>query len=145
MELAAGRWVAMACAAAVVLVPGRPGTGAAAPDVRGAWRLESYTGGGSVGPATGQLILTDDRFSLVYTMTGPDGTLSGRAHAGSHRASDDTLALEVDWSLDHVNGKGSVARSPSTRSPRFQLEGHRLTLTFENGAVQVYQRADRVP
>lgn len=114
-----------------------------APDPRGAWRLERYTGGGSVGPATGQLILAGGRFSLVYTMTGADGTLSGRAHAGSYRVDGDTLALGVEWSMDHVNGKGAVAPRPSTRAPGFRLEGDRLTLTYENGAIQVFERIGR--
>ena len=145
MGSATTRWVGAALCAAAVVMLGALGAGAAAPDVRGAWSLERYTGGGSVGTATGQLILTDDRFSLIYTMTGADGALSGRAHAGSYRVAADALVLAVAWSLDHVNGKGSVAQKPSTRSPRLRLEGDRLTLTFENGAVQVYQRAGRVP
>lgn len=143
MATARGRRRVLAVALVALIAAVSAGAASAQSDPRGAWRLERYTGGGNVGPATGQLMLADGRFSLIYSMSGADGTLSGRAHAGGYTVKDDTLALAVEWSLDHVNGKGGVAGKPSTRSPRFRLEGDRLTLTYENGAVMVFQRVGR--
>jgi len=110
------------------------------PSVAGVWRMERYEGGGSVGPATGQLTLVDGRFSLIYAMTGPEGAPSGRAHAGRYRVDGNALALDVEWSMEHVKGKGSVASNPSTRKPSFELKGNTLVLKFENGAVQQFAR-----
>lgn len=130
-------------AAALVAGFAGPVPASAQSDPRGAWRLDRYTGGGSIGAATGQLMLTDGRFSLIYSMTGADGTLSARAHGGGYVVKDGALALTVEWSLDHVNGKGGVAAKPSTRSPRLTVDGDRLTLTYENGAVMEFRRVGR--
>lgn len=115
-------------------------TGARAGQAEGAWRMVRYEGGGNVGPATGQLTLVDGRFSLVYTMTGADGTLSGRAHAGGYTIKGDSLALDVEWSMDHVQGKGGVAPKRSSRTPKLEVKADTLTLTYENGGVMEFAR-----
>jgi hypothetical protein len=109
----------------------------------GAWVMQTYTGGGSIGPATGQLIVADGRFALIYRMTPPSAAPSGRAHGGTYTLQGTALIFHVEWSMDHVSGKGSVATDPSNRRVKAVVRGDRLTLTFENGAVQTFTRARR--
>jgi hypothetical protein len=117
---------------------------AAAPDaLTGAWVMRSYTGGGSIGPATGQLIVADGRFALIYRMTPPGAAPSGRAHGGTYTLQGPTLIFHVEWSMDHISGKGSVAGEASDRRVNAVVRGDQLTLTFENGAVQTFTRARR--
>jgi hypothetical protein len=107
----------------------------------GAWVMQTYTGGGSIGPATGQLIVADGRFALIYRMTAPSAAPSGRAHGGTYTLQGTDLIFHVVWSMDHVSGKGSVAADPSDRRVKAVVRGDQLTLTFENGAVQTFTRA----
>jgi len=108
--------------------------------LQGGWRMESYTGGAAVGPATGLILFSGGRFTLVYTMKEPGGRLAGRAHAGEYRTEKDTLTLTVPWSLQLVNGEGSVAGGSSERKVRFRRAGDGLTLEFDNGSIQSYWR-----
>lgn len=132
-------WTLCGAVTLVALALAAP-VGARAGQAEGAWRMVRYEGGGNVGPATGQLTLVDGRFSLVYTMTGADGSLSGRAHAGGYTISGTSLALDVEWSMDHVQGKGGVSAKRSSRAPSIAVKGDTLTLTYENGAVMEFTR-----
>ena len=124
----------------VVTAPAVAIAGAAADPLVGAWSMESYTGPATTGPATGQMIFSDGRFSLIYTM-GRDGqSASGRAHAGAYKLNGEELELQVMWSMEYVNGKGSVTNQPSSRPVRTIVRGDQLTMMFGNGGVQTFKR-----
>jgi hypothetical protein len=124
----------------VVTAPAVAIAGAAADPLVGAWSMESYTGSAATGPATGQLIFSDGRFSLIYTM-GRDGqSTSGRAHAGAYKLDGEDLDLQVMWSMGYVNGKGSVTNQPSSRPVKTIVKDDQLTMTFGNGSVQTFKR-----
>lgn len=105
----------------------------------GVWRMESYTGGGSLGPATGLITFADGHFTLIYTMTVGEQTW-GRAHAGTYSVLANTLVLDVAWTMQYVPDHPSASHGSSTRTTRFAIEGKRLKITFENGAVQMFSR-----
>jgi len=105
----------------------------------GAWRMVNYQGAASHGAATGQLLFADGHFSLTYTMD-ENGQRWGRAHAGSYETNGDRLIYHVEWSMEYVAGKPSVAPKPSDRETKFALSGDTLTVTFSNGSVQTFKR-----
>jgi hypothetical protein len=115
--------------------------GLAQDPLSGAWVMESYRGGGNIGPATGQLIAAEGRFALIYRMTPQGAPPSGRAHAGTYTLTGSALVLHVEWSMDHVSGKGSVADKTSDRRVKAEVRGNQLTFAFENGAVMTFKRA----
>jgi hypothetical protein len=117
--------------------------GAAAPHqdtLDGTWEMINYEGPAAVGRGSGMLLFADGRFSLVYTMDEPSGRKSGRAHAGRYRVTGSKLALDVEWSLEQVSGKGSVADKPFQVSPRLTRHADTITLAFEGGGVQTFRR-----
>jgi hypothetical protein len=128
---------------AAVLLLSSAGAAVAQDAVDGAWLMQSYTGGGSIGPATGQLVFADGRFALIYRMTPSGAAPSGRAHAGTYSLRGTELVFDVEWSMDHVSGKGAVADKAAVRRVKAEVSGSKLTLTFENGAVQTFTRARR--
>jgi hypothetical protein len=135
--------VAMAVLAIAALLATRA---SAQQSIDGAWELKAYDSPASVGKASGLLTLSAGRFSLVYTMEEPGGGTSGRAHAGRFRHEDQTLALDVDWTMDYIKGKGQAHRGGnSRRTVRTALAGDKLTLTYENGSVQQFQRVAPAP
>ncbi|MCA1586059.1 MAG: hypothetical protein LC791_15250 [Acidobacteria bacterium] len=114
---------------------------AAQRSIDGSWEMTAYESAASVGQASGLLTFASDRFSLVYTMDAPGGQTSGRAHAGKFRLSEDTMTLDVDWTLEYVSGKGQAQRGGNIRrTVKTTMEGDRLTLTFDNGSVQRFHR-----
>ena len=117
-------------------------SGATAQDsLDGAWELTAYDGRASVGKASGLLTFASGRFSLVYTMEEPDGRTSGRAHAGRFRRDGETLTLDVDWTMQYVDGKGQAQRGGNARRTiKLSRANDRLTLTYDNGSVQDFQR-----
>jgi hypothetical protein len=117
-------------------------TGASAQEsLNGVWELMGYEGRANVGKASGLLTFASGRFSLVYTMEEPAGRTSGRAHAGRFSWDGDTLALDVDWTMEFVSGTGKAQRGGnSRRTVRTALAGDKLTLTYENGSVQQFRR-----
>ena len=107
----------------------------------GAWELTAYDSRASVGKASGLLTFASGRFSLIYTMEEPGGRTSGRAHAGRFRRDGETLALDVDWTMQYVDGKGEAQRGGnSRRTVRLSRANDRLTLTYDNGSVQHFQQ-----
>jgi hypothetical protein len=124
----------------VMTAPAVAVAGTAADPLVGAWSMESYTGPAATGPATGQMMFSNGRFSLIYTM-GRDGqSASGRAHAGAYTLNGEDLELQVLWSMEYVNGKGSATNQPSSRPVRIIVRGDQLTMTFSNGGVQTFRR-----
>ncbi len=113
---------------------------AAAQTLSGSWRMERYEGGGSTGPSQGLLLLADGHFSLTYTMQEDGRPTAGRAHAGRYEATEDTLTFHVEWNIEHVGGKATVAQRQAERVTRFTLLGEELTVRFENGAIQQFRR-----
>jgi hypothetical protein len=108
----------------------------------GSWELTAYESRASVGKASGLLTFASGWFSLVYTMDEPGGRTSGRAHAGRFQRVADTITLDVDWTMEYVNGKGQAQRGgKQRRTVRVATSGDRLTLTYENGSIQQFQRA----
>lgn len=116
-----------------------------AQDLTGAWRLERFEGGGSVGPASGQLTFADGRFSLVYTMDQKDQSTAGRAHAGGYATTGQTLTLQVDWSMQIVGDKPSVTHQPSENVTQFSLSGDQLTVRYKSGGVMQFRRVRPAP
>ena len=110
-------------------------------DLAGTWEMTNYEGPAAVGKGTGLLVFSNGRFSLVYTMDEPSGRKSGRAHAGGYRVDGNKLVLDVEWSLEHVSGKGSVADKGFQVSPQLTREGETITLAFEGGGMQTFRRA----
>ncbi len=107
----------------------------------GTWEMTAYESTASVGAASGLLTFASGRFSLIYTMDEPGGHTSGRAHAGRFRLSEDSMTLDVDWTLEYVSGKGEAQRGGNIRrTVKTAMEGDRLTLTFDNGSIQRFQR-----
>lgn len=106
----------------------------------GTWEMRTYEGPAAVGKGAGLLVFSNGRFSLVYTMDEQSGARSGRAHAGRYRTSGDRLVLDVDWSLEYVSGKGSVAAEPFQVRPALTRGGDSITLAFEGGGVQTFSR-----
>ena len=105
----------------------------------GGWELASYVGGGSIGPAKGQIFFGNNRFILIYTMVQKDSTLAGRAHAGKFQIEEDSLTLEVPWSLQYVSGKGSVSGRVGKREVLFSVEDETLNIKYDNGAIQKFK------
>src|SRR6185436_6328378 len=124
----------------VVLLFSLAGLPARADSLSGSWTMTKYEGPASHGSATGQLLFADSRFSLIYTMD-EGGQRWGRAHAGTYDVSGDTLTYHVGWSMEYVAGKPSVAAKPADRATKFRLAGDTLTVTFSNGSVQTFKRA----
>ena len=106
----------------------------------GAWTMVKYEGQASHGSATGQLLFTNGHFALTYTMD-EAGQRWGRAHSGTYDIKGDRLIYHVEWSMEYVAGKPSVAAKPSDRQTKFSLTGGKLTITFSNGSVQTFTRA----
>lgn len=125
----------------ILMLVGLLATGASAQDsLDGAWELTGYDSRASVGKASGLLTFAAGRFSLIYTMEEPSGRTSGRAHAGRFRRDGETLALDVDWTMQYVDGKGQAQRGGnSRRTVRLSRANDRLTLTYDNGSVQHFQ------
>ena len=127
----------------MVLLPlvGLLATGATAQEsLDGAWELTAYDSRASVGKASGLLTFASGRFSLIYTMEEPGGRTSGRAHAGRFRRDGEALALDVDWTMQYVDGKGQAQRGGNARrTVRLSRTNDRLTLTYDNGSVQHFQ------
>ena len=111
-------------------------------DVSGVWNMTSYTGSASVGKPGGQLMLAKGRFTLVYTMAGDDGTMSGRGHAGRYKVEGGVMTFDIDWDVHYVQGKGTVAPKPYTATAKVSTGDNTLTLVFANGGSQVYRRVD---
>ena len=111
-----------------------------AQSLAGAWRLVSFEGGGSTGQATGQLLMVDGRWSLTYTMAGAGSVTDGRAHGGGYAAKGETLTLQVEWSMQNVGGKASVATKPSENVTQFSLQGDQLTIHYKSGGVMQFRR-----
>jgi hypothetical protein len=117
-----------------------PATGASADSLSGAWMIVNYQGPAVQGTTTGLLLFADGHFSLTYTMD-DNGQRWGRAHAGTYATSGDRLTYHVQWSMEYVAGKPSVALKTSERETKFALTGDTLTVTFSNGSVQIFKRA----
>lgn len=135
-RLAAAGAVAGVLSLALVFGPAEAGQDT----LTGTWEMLAYDGPAAVGKGTGLLVFSNGRFSLVYTMDGPPGARSGRAHAGRYAISGDRLVLDVDWSLEYVSGKGSVAAEPFQVRPTLTRGRDTITLTFEGGGVQTFRR-----
>jgi hypothetical protein len=129
------------CRLVLVLIVGVLGVEARAEGPAGAWTMVNYEGAASHGPATGLLLLADGHFSLTYTMD-EAGQRWGRAHAGTYSINDDRLMFHVRWSMEYVAGKPSVAAKTSDRETKFALANDTLTITFSNGSVQTFKRAN---
>jgi len=126
--------------AAILLVTVLVGT-PRADNLSGAWTMVKYEGPAAHGTATGQLVLSGNRFDLIYIMD-EGGQRSGRAHAGTYDVKGDQLTYHVAWSFQYVSGEGSVAAKPQDRTTTFVLKGDTLTVTFaNNGGVQTFMRA----
>lgn len=123
---------------------GATSAAASADPLVGTWELTSYESPASFGAPSGQIIFTEQRFSLIYSMQGASGAAKGpswgRAHAGRYRVSGTELRLQVDWSMEHTPGGSAVARTPAERRTLFSIEGNVLTIRFDNGAVQRFRR-----
>lgn len=109
-------------------------------DLGGTWEMTHYEGPAAVGKGSGLLVFSNGRFSLVYTMDEPSGRKSGRAHAGRYQVDGGRLVLDVEWSLEQVSGKGSVAEKTFQVAPRLTRAGETITLAFEAGGVQTFRR-----
>ena len=72
-----------------------PGPRAEAVDVRGAWRAERYLlKDGHEYPVRGQILFTENNWSVLFFVIGPDGTLQrGSAEAGSYTITGDQLVF----------------------------------------------------
>lgn len=135
------RHVLMRYAAAALALGLAAGAGAASQEsLDGTWEMTHYEGPAAVGKGSGLLVFSEGRFSLVYTMDGSGGRKSGRAHAGRYRVDGQRLVLDVDWSLEQVSGKGSVAEKAFQVSPRLTRNGDTITLAFEGGGLQTFRR-----
>jgi hypothetical protein len=110
-----------------------------ATSLHGAWRLEAYELPGGARPSDGVLIFESDRFGMVYTMGGANGSLSGRAHAGPFQVEGDVIRFDVQWFVQDVDGVARVVAG-ATSDTRMELDGDRLTLHFPNGAIQKLRR-----
>jgi hypothetical protein len=128
----------------LVVITGALGLETRAEGPAGAWTMVKYEGTASHGAATGLLLLSDEHFSLTYTMD-EAGQRWGRAHAGTYSISGDRLTFHVGWSMEYVSGKPSVAARPNDRETKFVLATDTLTITFSNGSVQTFKRAGRNP
>lgn len=115
------------------------GVATRADNLSGAWMMTKYEGPASHGTATGLLLFSDGHFSLTYTME-EGGQRWGRSHAGTYDVSGDTLTYHVNWSMEYVSGRPSVAAKPADRQTKIKLAGDTLTVTFSNGSVQTFQR-----
>lgn len=113
---------------------------AQAPGLEGAWRIESFTGGGSTGPTTGQMLFQSGRWTLIYTMDEQGQPKAGRAHGGGYTVGGETLTLHVEWSMQRVGGSATVSERTSDNVTKHKLEGNRLTINFNSGGTMQFQR-----
>jgi hypothetical protein len=112
-----------------------------AQSLQGAWRLVSFEGGGSMGPATGQMLFVDNHWTLLYTMDEKGQPKAGRAHGGTYQTSGQTLTLKVEWSMQNVTGKASATDRVSENVTQFTLQGDELTVRYKSGGVMRFKRA----
>ena len=116
-------------------------TTAHAQSLQGAWRLVSFDGGGSMGPATGQMLFVDNHWTLLYTMDEKGHPRAGRAHGGTYQATGDTLTLKVEWSMQNVTGKASATDKVSENVTQFTLKGDELIVRYKSGGEMRFKRA----
>jgi hypothetical protein len=114
---------------------------AEAQSLQGVWRLVSFEGGGSMGPATGQMLFVDGHWTLLYTMDEKGHPKAGRAHGGTYQTSGETLTLKVEWSMQNVTGKASATDRVSENVTQFTLTGDELTVRYKSGGVMRFKRA----
>lgn len=112
----------------------------AADSLAGAWIMVKYEGPATSGKTTGQLLFTDKHFSLIYAMDSGDQRWS-RAHAGTYELKDGTITYHIDFNVQYVDNKGAVSKKPFSRTATYVLSGNSLTVTFDNGSVQGFERA----
>ena len=108
--------------------------------LQGAWRLVSFEGGGSMGTATGQMLFVDNHWTLLYAMDEKGQPRSGRGHGGTYQTSGDTLTLKVEWSMQNVSGKASVADRVAENVTQFTLKGDELVVRYKSGGVMRFKR-----
>jgi hypothetical protein len=112
-----------------------------AQSLQGVWRLVSFEGGGSVGPATGQMLFVDGHWTLLYTMDEKGPAKASRAHGGTYQATGDTLTLKVEWSMQNVSGKASATDRVSENVTQFTLKEDELIVRYKSGGVMRFKRA----
>ena len=115
-------------------------TAAQAQSLDGAWRLVSFDGGGSMGPATGQMLFVNGHWTLLYTMDEKGHPKAGRAHGGTYQTSGDTLTLKVEWSMQNVTGKATATDRVSENVTQFAVKGDELTVRYKSGGVMRFKR-----
>ena len=111
-----------------------------AQSLQGAWRLISFEGGGSMGPATGQMLFVDGHWTLLYTMDEKGHAKAGRSHGGTFTTSGETLTLKVEWSMQNVTGKASATDRLTENVTQFTLNGDELTVRYKSGGVMRFKR-----
>jgi hypothetical protein len=114
---------------------------AEAQSLQGAWRMVSFEGGGSMGPATGQMLFVDSHWTLLYAMDEKGHPTAGRGHGGTYQTSGDTLTLKVEWSMQNVTGKASVSNRVSENVTQFTITGDELVVRYKSGGVMRFKRA----
>ena len=112
-----------------------------AQSLQGAWRLVSFEGGGSMGPASGQMLFVDGHWTLLYVMDEKGHPKAGRGHGGTYQASGDTLTLKVEWSMQNVTGKASVTDRVSENVTEATVKGDELIVRYKSGGVMRFKRA----
>jgi hypothetical protein len=109
--------------------------------LQGAWRLVSFEGGGSMGPAAGQMLFVDGHWTLLYVMDEKGHPKAGRGHGGTFQTSGDTLTLKVEWSMQNVTGKASVTDRVSENVTQATVKGDELIVRYKSGGVMTFKRA----
>jgi hypothetical protein len=105
------------------------------------WLMTDYTSRAKTGPTSGMMLFSGDHFALLYTMRPAGKALDGRAHAGRYARDGSALELTVNWSLEVIDGEGSVDEGSSTRSATVQATDQTLSMDLGGGAVQTFRRA----
>jgi hypothetical protein len=109
-------------------------------DLAGAWLMDSYESRAKTGPTSGMMMFAGDSFTLTYTMK-PEGGKDGKAHAGTYERDGGAMTLSVAWSMQVVEGEGSVDEGSSSRKTKVTVAGDSLTVDLGGGAVQKFHRA----
>jgi hypothetical protein len=132
----------------------RGSTGAAAPDIRGAWRAETYLlNGGQTHTVKGLIFFTSREWLVLFFVT-PHGQppQRGSAEGGSYTLSQDALVFRHLYNLSTGKAVDGLPESPlrmevrdAANAPiepsRAEVAGDRLTIRFPSGNTMVFQRS----
>ncbi len=127
-------------------VPGQDGT----PDLGGAWSVERYRlADGTEPPVTGRIFFTDRDWTVLFFVTGPDGSpLRGSGEGGTYTLRGSELVFthlyDLSGGADPEAAPVRMVSRPGADGPEERctivLTGDELTIRFPSGNAMDFRR-----